>query len=781
MAAADFNGDGKMDLAVAAGDILGLDNKVKVLSGNGNNTFQNGVILSNAAVAPGGLVTGDINGDNKVDLVMADLNGAAVSVFAGEGNGSFSAAASFAVGQNPKSVAFGDFNQDGKVDLVSANEGSNTVSILQGNGDGTFQANVDFVVGTAPRSVAVGDFNRDAIPDLVVVNWGSNNVAVLEGRGTGDFAPSEFIATGYGPTNVAVADFDKNGISDLSVLNLADRTATILYGNGPSMLTKVNDPGVPGFSVTADFNGDGFPDLANSSDTKTFQLPNGSIGFETPVDIRLGSGDGTFQAPTRLDVSGFGLAIGDFNRDGNVDLVVTDMAVTHVLLGNGDGTFANDLSSSTGLIAYRFSEETYGNVHVGDFNGDNISDLLFTSFRYEKGVKSYMSIVLGNGDGTFSLPQVYGPYGSYESVADVVVADFNGDGKSDVAATFFDLNVVTDSFRSFRLRLGGSTLGAEIILPILATNIIAGDFNGDGKTDLVVSDLSRMILRLYPGNGDGTFRAPVKFSGSGTQSNGRLNLVTNLITSDVNGDGRLDIVAQFATGVQIHPGNGDGTFQLPYFEPAYFKALDQYIQAPIPLVADFDHNGLLDVFSGDLLLNLPVVVTISSSSVAENLPVGSVVGTLSTAHPNDPGNYFAYTLISGTGSGELIAAGQSPEYAETNGLVDRVEGSRDLRSLVVRCDQQQSRTDSRKRRLCNIMDAVGQSADRNVSGVGPKNRQQRDCRKVVNVRCFCGRSGTRGDRDSAIHVFTNSDIFVEHCRRRGLLQFVVAESDDRRD
>ena len=662
MAAADFNGDGKMDLAVAEGDILGLNSKVKVLSGNGNNTFQNGVILSNTAVAPGGLVAGDINGDNKVDLVVADLNGAAVSVFAGQGNGSFSAAASFAVGQNPKSVALGDFNLDGKVDLVSANEGSNTVSILRGNGDGTFQAHVDLVVGTAPRSVAVGDFNRDGKPDLVVANSGSNNVSVLEGRGTGDFSPPEFFTTGYGPSNVAVGDFDLNGVSDLSVLNLADGTATILYGNGQSILTKVNDPGVTGFSVTADFNGDGFPDLANSPLT-TITVPGGSIQTYNHVDIRLGNGDGTFQTPIRIDVSGFGLATGDFNRDGNVDLVVTDLAVAHVLLGNGDGTFANEHSSSTGLIAYEFFTSAYGHVHVGDFNGDNISDLLFTSFTYQAGVHSYMGLILGNGDGTFGLPQIYGPYGSYQSVEDVVVADFNGDGKSDVAATFFELNRGTEFFR---LQLGGSTLGAEIILPIQGIKLTAGDFTGDGKTDFVVSDLNNTNLSLYPGNGDTTFREPVKLAGSGI-----LDRVFNLTTADVNGDGRLDIVAQLARGVQSYVGNGDGTFQLPYFEPT-IQLGGYFWGRSVPLVVDFDQNGLPDVFSSDMLLNLPIMVTISSSSVAENRPVGTIVGTLSTAHPNDPGNFFSYTLISGTGSADNGAFTLDPDGTlKTAAIFDR--------------------------------------------------------------------------------------------------------------
>jgi hypothetical protein len=662
MAAADFNGDGKMDLAVAEGDILGVDNKVKVLSGNGNNTFQNAVILSNTAVAPGGLVTGDINGDNKVDLIVADLNGAAVSVFAGQGNGSFSAAASFAVGQNPKSVALGDFNLDGKVDLVSANEGSNTVSILRGNGDGTFQPYVDFVVGTAPRSVAVGDFNQDGKPDLVVANWGSNNVAVLEGRGTGNFAPPEFFATGYGPSNVAVQDLDQDGYPDLSVLNLADSTATVLYDNGPSILTKVNDPGVTGFTVTADFNGDGYRDLASASPS---YFGTSVVPHYDHVDIRLGNGEATFQTPIRIAVSGHALATGDFNRDGIADLVVTDIAVAHVFLGNGDSTFANDIPYSTGLDQFAFALDAHAatGVTVSDFNGDQIPDLLFVSNRYRSGTHSYIGIALGNGDGTFSQSQIYGPPDEYERIKDVVVADFNGDGRSDVGDSVV-IDTLTVDEDIVRIRLGGSTLGAEIKSPIRATSMVAGDFTGDGKTDLAVVSSDFNTLRLYPGNGDGSFGDSV-FSSSG------FDYFYDLATSDVNGDGRLDLVAKELLinrggyGVATYLGNGDGTFQLPYFEP-----IDSY---SLPLVtADFDQNGLPDVFSSNLLLNLPIVVTISSSSVAENLPFGTVVGTLSTAHPDDPGNFFSYTLISGTGSTDNGAFTLDPDGTlKTAAVVDR--------------------------------------------------------------------------------------------------------------
>src|SRR5580658_1154106 len=140
-----------------------------------------------AGTEPDSVAVGDFNGDGKLDLAVANEGSNNISILLGMGDGTFQAAVDYGAGTAPDSVAVGDFRRDGKLDLVVANDGSNNVSILLGNGDGTFQAAVNYGVGSAPTSVAVGDFNGDGKLDLAVVNELSNNVSILLGNGDGMF------------------------------------------------------------------------------------------------------------------------------------------------------------------------------------------------------------------------------------------------------------------------------------------------------------------------------------------------------------------------------------------------------------------------------------------------------------------------------------------------------------------------------------------------------------------------------------------------------------------
>jgi len=140
-----------------------------------------------AGTDPDSAAAGDFNGDGKLDLAVANEGSNNVSILLGKCDGTFQAAVDYGAGSNPSSVAVGDFRDDGKLDLVVANDGSDNVSILLGNGDGTFQAAVNYGVGSAPTSVAVGDFNGDGKLDLAVVNELSNNFSILLGNGDGTF------------------------------------------------------------------------------------------------------------------------------------------------------------------------------------------------------------------------------------------------------------------------------------------------------------------------------------------------------------------------------------------------------------------------------------------------------------------------------------------------------------------------------------------------------------------------------------------------------------------
>src|ERR687887_514199 len=186
------------------------------------------------AFGPASVAVGDINGDSRQDLAVANNLGDSVAVLLGNGDGSFQAPRVVYLGpsNNPRSVAIGEFNGDGRADLAVANPTSNTVVVLRGNGDGTFQPAVTLTAGTNPGSVAVADFNGDGRADVAVANMGSNDVSVLLGNGDATFQPAQTFAAGAGAAFIAVGDFNRDSRPDLAVANTNAGTVCLLLGNG---------------------------------------------------------------------------------------------------------------------------------------------------------------------------------------------------------------------------------------------------------------------------------------------------------------------------------------------------------------------------------------------------------------------------------------------------------------------------------------------------------------------------------------------------------------------
>jgi hypothetical protein len=318
----DFNGDGKLDIAVANRQ----SNNVSVLLGNGDGTFQAAVNYTTGS-GPHSVAVGDFNGDGKLDLAVANASDNTVSVLLGKGDGTFQPATAYGVGSSPQSLAVADFNSDGKLDLVAANSQSNNVSVLLGNGDGTFQAALNFAADLGPSSVALGDFNGDGILDLAVANFASTNISILLGNGDGTFQPAVNYAAGGGCQSVAVADLNGDGKLDLAVANSTTNDVSILLGKGDGTFlaaTNFNVGAQPQWLAVGDFDGDGSIDVA---------VANSGNGN---VSILSGNGDGTFQQAISYDI-GMGsesLAVGDFNGDGRLDVVATigSASTTSVLL-----------------------------------------------------------------------------------------------------------------------------------------------------------------------------------------------------------------------------------------------------------------------------------------------------------------------------------------------------------------------------------------------------------------------------------------------------------------
>ncbi len=329
------------------------------------------------------------------------------------------------------------------------------------------------------QAIAVGDFNNDGNLDYVVASLNSAIATIMLGSGNGTFTA---VTTGGAPYSVnpnpegaVVADFNGDGNLDIAFANSAGNGVTILLGNGDGTFTPAANPAVSfAAAITVgDFNGDGIPDLAVSN--------NGS-GYA--VTILLGNGDGTFNVGANVSVPQWslnpqGIVAMDFNGDGKTDLAVTSANgnspsnyVVSILLGNGDGTFTQGQTYNTG--------QGDQSIAGGDFNGDGIPDLAIANY-YDHTV----TILLGNGDGTFTpvpppLPATGdGPFA-------IVAGDFNNDGLLDLATANFHDNTVT-------ILLGngdGTFTGAS---SALATGggpdgLVAGDFNGDGLLDVVTAN-----------------------------------------------------------------------------------------------------------------------------------------------------------------------------------------------------------------------------------------------------------------------------------------------------
>jgi len=561
IATADLNRDGKLDLVVAGG------NYVYVLLGNGDGAFQPGVRYPAGAEAAS-LAVGDLNGDGIPDLAV-DCRGAIVILF-GNGDGTFAKPVPTNIGGGSPILA--DFNGDGKLDLaVTVNPG---FEILLGNGDGAFQPPVHYGSANLYTLIAA-DFNGDGKLDLAggEIGRSTNQIDIFLGNGAGGFQQSGSYPTSPEPRWLSTGDLNGDGH-----LDLVSNNGTILLGNGDGTFHQVAgffDPGGSTSVVVADFNADGKQDLAVGNDS----------GFGG-VFVLLGNGEpkAKFQSPTDFALPGAAgaVAVGDFNNDGNQDIAVVSTSAIYILLGNGNGTFLPPLSANV-VASPAF-------IAVGDFNHDGNLDLAVTSLG-EAGSPGSVSVLLGNGNGTFQPPVSYAagmnPYA-------VVAADFKHAGK-------LDLSVVnTTGSVSILIGNGDGTFqpAVDYSIPIgpnaSAVNLATADLNADGHADLVVNENTYdysppATVVVLLGNGDGTFQAPVSYTIPSPCDSSATAI------GDLNGDGILDLVVAADGCVAVLLGNGDGTFQPPV------------IAANVPVVNlalhDFNRDGELDLVMTDYYTN----------------------------------------------------------------------------------------------------------------------------------------------------------------------------------
>ena len=354
---ADFNKDGIPDLVVANQSEGNLS--LLLGTGSGNFAVQETIPLppGTAATSPSAVATGDFNDDGNPDLAVTDTANNRVLILLGNGNGTFQPAVAYPTGSNPVALIAQDLDGDGQPDLAVVNQGdgktAGTVSVLLGNKfnnvqNGTFATQTTYDVGVSPSAITAGTFVTGGFTSLAVTNKADNTVSVLIGQATngvenGTFAAQTAYPTGKGPAGVATADFNSDGNPDLAISNETDGTVSVLLGNGTGAFlaqTAYDAGSGPVGIIAADFTGSN-PDIAVTDETGN------------NVDVLVGNGNGTFNTPIAVPTgnSPIGLAGADLLGTGSIDLVTANNAsnsvtVTLNTLQSGIGTGTGASSSS---------------------------------------------------------------------------------------------------------------------------------------------------------------------------------------------------------------------------------------------------------------------------------------------------------------------------------------------------------------------------------------------------------------------------------------------------
>ncbi len=757
IAVADFNGDGKVDIAVTAGAYA--LNSVSILTGNGDGTFNSPFsVPSTTSTSVTWIQVADFNQDSAADVVLADSIGN-VTVFLNNGSGSLSESFPVVSGlgaPNYLEVGVGDLNGDGYPDIVAGGYYNNALGLylteptetasasasVQVNGVGQHLAKASFpaegkyessvstsiplwgllpatsttlsvtsggsrvtsvtpgtavlftanvTAGSAPVTAGQVNFCDASAPYCTDIHILGSAALSSSGTATFKFVPgpgahsyqAQFVGDGFGLASASsiaslnVGPAPSPVYSDTASITLNGSpgdyslTATVTgYGGTASptgivsfvdtsfgnnvLATASLGTGIPGIGfleslsptfgsyptieVTADFNGDGIPDLAILSTNNTI-----TWGGPFTVAVFLGNGDGTFRAGPTTQPSGMQvyptMIGGDFNGDGKPDLAIlsyngsTTSYIT-VLLGNGDGTFAAPLTGEVYNQGSTGGDVILGTLAAADFNGDGKLDLAVVGDYVSAGG---VTILLGNGDGTFTVggPNL-DPSGGFALIA---TGDFNGDGIPDfVTPNYFVFGGSPTIFLGKGDGTFNGPMPVSFTLAYFPTSVVVGDFNGDGIPDLAFSDLNGVEIAL--GNGDGTFN---ETSTSPIQVPDELY---SLQIGDFNHDGKLDLAGldNYAGQIVLLLGAGDGTFAVTATTPVVSTSFIGPFQIA---AADFNGDGVPDlamltknVNTASILLTVPTET--ATATVNGIAPVGAGTHNVDASYAGDS-HYSAVT------------------------------------------------------------------------------------------------------------------------------------------
>lgn len=627
----DLDGDGKPDMVTAnsSGSNISI---FKNTSTNGTAVFAAKTDIS-GGTAPWGIAAGDLNSDGKPDIAITNLAASPkVSVFLNTSTGgiiSFAARVEFTAGSTPRGIEINDIDGDGKPDIVFTNNGASSFSVLQNTTSGgtvSFAPKVDFTTGSSPYNITARDIDGDGKTDIAVSNQFSNNISVFRNTstvGTISFAAKADFSTANNPRGIACGDIDGDGKTDIATGNFGSSNLSVLRNTSTigtiAFAPKVDFALAPLAQTEqiaiGDLNGDGKPDIVvpdpYSGNLHVNVFRNTSVSGTVNFAARVFYSTGSFSGPKNI-------AIGDVDGDGRADMEV-------VCTGNNKISIFRNIAppvvnSFSPVTAVAGSSVTISGYNFRNTPAENIVFFGGSKATVTASNNTSLTVTVPNGSthlpvsvtadgltGHAKLPFILSFSGGDSIIANsfaarkifdwgnnganACIADFDGDGKNDVATP-------TTSSTNISIFRNTSTIGnINFASGVTVTNfsqiaaLTAGDLNGDGKPELIAADGSGNSISIYRNT---SVAGSISFITTATGAYVSAE-ATNAYITDLNDDGRPDIVADTKGYIAIIPNTSTSTSTLSFGTVQLIPMVDYQDKIA---VADFDGDGKVDIVSG---------------------------------------------------------------------------------------------------------------------------------------------------------------------------------------